>query len=208
MIINPKDQTFKENYKLLIGSIVPRPIAFVSTISPDGIPNIAPFSFFNGVCSNPPTIAFAPARRSFDLRPKDTLINIQKTKEFVVNIPGEPLVEKMVATAPEFDPEVNEFDVADLTQAPSEIIAPPRLKEAKISFECTLNQIVEIGDGTAGSGFLVLGTIVLFHIDDGLYENGKISLEKLQPVGRLGGNRYCRIKENETFEVIRKIKPD
>ncbi len=206
MIINPKNQTYQENYKLLIGSIVPRPIAFVSTISKNDVPNIAPFSFFNGVCSNPPTVAFAPVRRSTDAQPKDTLINIRDTKEFVINIPSEPLVEKMVETAPEFAPDINEFDVAGLTQIPSQLIAPPRLKEAKISFECTLNQIIEIGDGTAGSGFLVLGTIVLFHIDDDLYENGRISLEKLQPMGRLAGNYYSRV--NDIFEVVRKIKPE
>ncbi|NQV36903.1 MAG: flavin reductase family protein [Candidatus Marinimicrobia bacterium] len=206
MIINPKNQTYQENYKLLIGSIVPRPIAFVSTISKNDVPNIAPFSFFNGVCSNPPTIAFAPVRRSTDAQPKDTLINIRDTKEFVINIPSEPLVERMVETAPEFAPDINEFDVAGLTQVSSQLITPPRLKEAKISFECTLNQIIEIGDGTAGSGFLVLGTIVLFHIDDDLYENGRISLEKLQPMGRLAGNYYSRV--NDIFEVVRKIKPE
>ncbi len=206
MIIDPGEQTFRENYKLLIGSIVPRPIAFVSTVSSAGIPNLAPFSFFNGVCSNPPTIAFAPVRRALDAQPKDTLINIREQKEFVVNIPSESFVEKMVKTATDFNPDVDEFSISGLTQKPAKIVSAPLVKEARVSFECTLNQIIEIGDGSAGSGFLVLGTIVLFHVADDVYNDGRILLDKLQPVGRLAGNAYCRI--NDTFSIIRKINPE
>ncbi len=206
MIIDPKEHRFQDIYKLMIGSIVPRPIAFVSTISKDGIRNLAPFSFFNGVCSNPPTIMFAPARRSYIGETKDTLNNIRNTEEFVVNIVSEDFAEQMVACSTDFDPEVDEFDVSGLTPVPSKIVAPPRVEESRVNFECRLNQIVDIGDGSAGSGFVVIGTVVLFHVDDSIYENGRINLEKLKPIGRLAGSSYSRI--TDTFEIVRKIRPD
>jgi len=205
MIIDPNEIPFQDTHKLMIGSIVPRPIAFVSTRSKDGKNNVAPFSYFNGVCSKPPTIMFAPARRGWDGKEKDTLVNIRETKEFVVNIVSESFAEKMILCSTDFDSEVDEFDVSGLTPSPSEKVAPPRVKESKISFECKLNQIVEIGDGTAGSGFIVIGTIVLFYIDDEVHENGKINLEKLEPLGRLAGNWYSRTKN--PLKIIRKIKP-
>ena len=206
MIFDPNKIPFQETHKLMIGSIVPRPIAFVSTRSKDGKNNVAPFSYFNGVCSKPPTIMFAPARRGWDGEEKDTLINIRDTEEFVVNIVSEPFAEKMVMCSTDFDSDVDEFIESDLTPVPSQKIAPSRVGEAKVSFECKLNQIVEIGDGTAGSGFVVIGSIVLFHIDDNVYDNGRILLDKLQPLGRLAGNWYTRT--TDTLKIIRKIKPD
>ncbi|MDP6396783.1 MAG: flavin reductase family protein [Candidatus Marinimicrobia bacterium] len=206
MIIDPKEHRFQDIYKLMIGSIVPRPIAFVSTISKDGTRNLAPFSFFNGICSNPPTIMFAPARRSYSGETKDTLNNIRNTEEFVVNIVSEGFAEQMVACSTDFDPEVDEFDVSGLTPVPSKIVAPPRVEESRVNFECRLNQIVDIGDGSAGSGFVVIGTVVLFHVDDSIYENGRINLEKFKPIGRLAGSSYSRI--TDTFEIVRKIRPD
>jgi flavin reductase (DIM6/NTAB) family NADH-FMN oxidoreductase RutF len=206
MIIDPKEIPFQETHKLMIGSIVPRPIAFVSTRSKDGKNNVAPFSYFNGVCSKPPTIMFAPARRGWDGEEKDTLINIRDTEEFVVNIVSEPFAEKMVMCSTDFNSDVDEFDVSGLTAVDSQKVAPPRVGEAKISFECKLNQIVEIGDGTAGSGFVVIGTIILFHVDESVYDNGRINLERLQPLGRIAGNGYART--TDTFDIVRKIKPD
>ena len=206
MIFVPNEISFQETHKLMIGSIVPRPIAFVSTQSKDGKNNVAPFSYFNGVCSKPPTIMFAPARRGWDGQEKDTLINIRDTKEFVVNIVSEPFAEKMVLCSTDFDSDVDEFEMSGLTPITSQKVAPPRVGESKVSFECKLNQIVEIGDGTAGSGFVVIGTIVLFHIDEEVYEDGRINLEKLQALGRIAGNGYART--TDTFDIIRKIKPD
>ena len=205
MIFDPTEQRFQNTHKLMIGSIVPRPIAFVSTISKDRKHNVAPFSYFNGVCSNPPTIMFAPARRGWDGEEKDTLINIRDTEEFVVNIVSESFAERMVMCSTDFDSDVDEFDVSKLTPVPSQKVSPPRVGESKVSFECKLNQIIEIGDGTAGSGFVVIGSIVLFHIDDDVYDNGRILLDKLQPLGRLAGNWYTRT--TDTLEIIRKIKP-
>ena len=205
MILDPEKLSFPEVHKLMIGSIVPRPIAFVSTIAKEGGNNVAPFSYFNGVCSNPPTIMFAPARRGWDGKEKDTLINIKNTNEFVVNMVSENFADKMVLCSTDYDSDIDEFEIAGLTPEPSNKISPPRVKESKISFECELNQIVEIGDGSPGSGFIVIGTIVLFHIDDSIYNNGHIIIDKLNPLGRLAGNWYSRISDK--LEIIRRIKP-
>ena len=205
MIFDPTEKPIIEVHKLMIGSIVPRPIALVSTTSKDGNNNVAPFSYFNGVCSNPPTIMFAPARRGWDGQEKDTLINIRNNQEFVINIVSESFAEKMVKCSTDFDPNIDEFEISGLTPESSSKVSPPRVKESKISLECKLNQIVEIGDGTAGSGFVVLGTIVLFHIDDDIYENGHILLDKLEPLGRLAGNWYTRPTDN--LKITRLIKP-
>ena len=190
----------------MIGSIVPRPIAFVSTISKNKKNNIAPFSYFNGVCSNPPTIMFAPARRGWDGSEKDTLINIRDTKEFVVNIVSESITEQMFKCSTDFESHVDEFSISGLTPIESKKINSPSLLESKINLECKLNQIVEIGDGTAGGGFIVIGTVILFHIDDKVLVNHKIDLKKLNPVGRLAGNWYTRPTDN--FKIERKIKPN
>lgn len=206
MIYDPTEHPLLETHKLMIGSIVPRPIAFVSTLSKDGLENLAPFSYFNGICSNPPSIMFCPARRGYDGKTKDTLNNIRDTEEFAVNIVSEDFAEQMVSTSTDFEPEVNEFEVSGLTPVPCQKIAPPKVAEAKISFECKLNQIVPVGNEGPGGGFVVIGTIVLFHIDDDIYEDGYINLEKLRPIGRLAGNMYTRTTDK--LEIIRKIKPD
>jgi flavin reductase (DIM6/NTAB) family NADH-FMN oxidoreductase RutF len=206
MIYDPSEHPLLETHKLMIGSIVPRPIAFVSTLSKDGLENLAPFSYFNGICSNPPSIMFCPARRGYDGKTKDTLNNIRDTEEFAVNIVSEDFAEQMVSTSTDFEPEVNEFEVSGLTPVPCQKIAPPKVAEAKISFECKLNQIVPVGNEGPGGGFVVIGTIVLFHIDDDVYEDGYINLEKLRPIGRLAGNMYTRTTDK--LEIIRKIKPD
>jgi flavin reductase (DIM6/NTAB) family NADH-FMN oxidoreductase RutF len=149
---------------------------------------------------------FAPARRGWDGEEKDTLINIRETKEFSINIVSEDIGEQMVQCSTDFKQDIDEFSVSGLSPSPSKRIKPPLVAESKISFECRLNQIVEIGDGNAGSGFIVIGTIILFHIDDNIYKNGRISLDQLQPLGRVAGNGYIRL--TDTLEIIRKIKPD
>ncbi|MEE8334804.1 MAG: flavin reductase family protein [Candidatus Neomarinimicrobiota bacterium] len=206
MIFDPKEQSFKENHRLMIGSILPRPIALVSTKSKDGVNNLAPFSFFNGVCANPPTIMFAPARRAYDGKTKDTLNNIRETGEFVVNIVSETFAEKMVACSTDFDSSIDEFQISGLSPVSSLKIKSPRVKEALVNFECKLNQIIQVGGELPGSGFVILGTIVMFHVHESVYDQGHINLEILQPLGRLGGNDYSRIKD--TITINRKIKPD
>ena len=206
MIYDPAEHPFSETHKLMIGSIVPRPIALVSTTSNNGINNLAPFSYFNGVCSKPPTIMFAPARRGWDGKEKDTLINIRNTREFSINIVSEDIGEKMVKCSTDYEKEVDEYSKSGLSPLSSKKIKPPIVSESKISLECVLNQIVQIGKNDAGSGFIVIGTIVLFHIDDEVYDNGRIILEKLQPLGRVAGNGYVR--SNNSFDIVRTIKPD
>ncbi len=206
MIYDPTEHPLLETHKLMIGSIVPRPIAFVSTLSKDGLENLAPFSYFNGICSNPPSIMFCPARRGYDGKTKDTLNNIRDTEEFAVNIVSEDFAEQMVSTSTDFEPEVNEFEISGLTPEPCQKISPPKVAEAKISFECKLNKIIPVGNEGPGGGFVIIGTIVLFHIDDDVYEDGYINLGKLRPIGRLAGNMYTRTTDK--LEIIRKIKPD
>ena len=205
MIIDPANQSFSENHKLMIGSIVPRPIALVSTISKKSIKNVAPFSYFNGVCSNPPTIMFAPARRGHDGKTKDTLNNIRETNEFAVNIVSEEIVEPMVACSTDYSDEVDEFKISDFTPIQCDKILAPRVEESKVVFECKLNTIIEIGPSKPGGGFVVIGEIVLFHINDDVFKDGKIDLYSLNPVGRLSGNNYSRVFDS--FEVKRQIKP-
>ena len=199
MIIDPLEHDYNSIYKLMIGSIVPRPIAFVSTISKNGVPNLAPFSFFNGVCSNPPTILFSTVIKKDGMR-KDTLNNVEATKEFVVNIVSEDIAEKMNITSADFPPEVDEFVESGLTPIPSDLVKPARVKESRISMECKLTQIVRIGAGPGG-GCTVFGEILRFHISDELFENFRIDPDKLRAIARMGGPTYSRTRDR--FDMVR-----
>ena len=204
MIIDPNKITQPENYKLLIGSILPRPIAFVSTLSEQGQANLAPFSFFTAICSKPPTICFCPARRASDDGKKDTLRNIEKTGEFVVNIVTEDIAVPMNDCATDFPPQIDEFEVSGLTPVPSEIVKPYRVKESPIQFECKLNQIVYVGPEAAGGGALVIGEVVLFHVDDRLLDQRlRIDTGALKPIGRLAGMEYTKL--GERFTLVRNV---
>lgn len=200
MIIDPSETSVKDNYKLLIGSVVPRPIALVSTISKTGIPNLAPFSFFTVITANPPTICFAPALKGTAAVKKDTLANIEETGEFVVNVVCEDIAEQMNETATEIPSEEDEFEHAGLTPEPSIKIKAPRVKESPINMECTLHKILYIGDGSPGSGALVIGEIVQYHIADELYSDGKIDTGLLKPIGRLAGMEYSTLGKRFIIE--------
>jgi flavin reductase (DIM6/NTAB) family NADH-FMN oxidoreductase RutF len=202
MLLKAEELSIKDNYKLIIGSVLPRPIALVSTLSDDGVPNLAPFSFFTGLTSKPPTIGFAPALKGNQGDKKDTLTNVEASKEFVVNIVNEDISEQMVKTASEVAPDVNEFEVAGFTAVDSIMVKAPRVKESPINLECRLYQVVHIGDGTAGSGAFVIGEIVAYHIDDILYSDGKIDTALLKPVGRLAGQDYTTL--GRCFSMERK----
>lgn len=195
----------QDSYKLIIGSILPRPIAFVSTQSPEGVLNLAPFSFFNGVCSNPPTLLFSTMRRGSDGEKKDTLINIEAIGEFVVNVVNEDIVRPMNQTAAEYPFGVDEFQESGLTPVPSIIVKPPRVQESPVNMECRLNQIVQIGDGGVGSGSIVIGTVVYFHFREDVYENGRVNTERLKPVARLAGSNYCPVRD--VFDLPRPVLP-
>lgn len=201
MEADPAGLPWRSVYKLLTGAIVPRPIAWVSTVDPAGAANLAPFSFFNAVSSRPPIVAFTASVRSTGLGQKDTLRNIRATGEFVVNIVTEPLAEAMNLTSTEFPPEVDEFQAAGLTADPSTAVTPPRVAESPIHFECRLHQIIEVG-AEPGGGALILGRVVHIHVDPSvLLGEDKIDIGRLRPIGRLAGAGYCRT--GDTFEMIR-----
>ena len=200
MIINPSEHDYHNIYKLMIGTIVPRPIAFVSTVNAQGQSNLAPFSFFTAISGNPPVICFSTMIRSKDGKRKDTLNNIESTKEFVVNIVSEDFSEKMNICSGEYPPEVDEFNLSGLTSIPSDIVKPPRVKESRINMECKLIQIVHVSPKPLG-GSLVIGEILRFHIADELFDNYKIDPDKLHPIGRMGGPVYTRTTDR--FELIR-----
>jgi flavin reductase (DIM6/NTAB) family NADH-FMN oxidoreductase RutF len=191
---------FKDNYKYLIGSILPRPIAWVSTVNRDGSFNLAPFSFFTAVSAKPMIIAFCPLIRTSTGEKKDTLVNIERTREFVVNFVSRELADKCNLTSSELKYGEDEFKYASLTTLASEQIAAPRVKESKIHFECILRDIISYGD-QPGQGSLVTGEVVRVHIDDSLMVNGKISTDRLDPVGRGAGNDW--FGTNDKFELER-----
>jgi flavin reductase (DIM6/NTAB) family NADH-FMN oxidoreductase RutF len=200
MVVDPGATDTRDVYKLMIGAIVPRPIAFVSTLSADGVPNLAPFSFFTGVSANPPVIAFSPMIRSSDGRKKDTLNNIEATREFVVNVVSEEFAEKMNMCSEEFPPEVDEFKISGLTPVPSDLVKPARVRESHINMECRLVEVVHVSPKPLG-GSIVLGEVVRFHVDEALIENFRIDPDKLRAFGRMGGNSYARTTDR--FELIR-----
>ncbi len=191
MLIDPKAHPYKDIYKLLVGSVVPRPIALVSTVSPSGAPNLAPFSFFNAVCSRPPIVLFSTVVRS-DGKQKDTLRNIEATKEYVINIVSEDFTDRMNTCSEDFPPEVNEFEMSGLTPAPASLVGPALVRESRIQMECRLVQVVQFGDGGPGSGSSIFGEVVCFHVADELIDNFRIDPAALKPVGRMGGPHYCR----------------
>ena len=184
--IDPNGQTERENYKLLVGSVIPRPIAFVTSMSKGGIVNAAPFSYFNIVASDPPLLSVSVQSRAGVL--KDTARNAIETNEFVIHVVDETNVEEVNKTAASLSPEESEIDLTGLTLIDSEVVKVPAVKEAKVRFECRLEQAVELG-GTR----LLIGRVVRFHIDESIYENGRINPEALKPVSRLAGINYAKL---------------
>ena len=207
MIIDPSAHAYGDIYKLLIGSIVPRPIGFISTVNMEGVRNLAPFSFFNGVCSNPPIVLFSTVVRA-DGSHKDTLNNVETTKQFVVNIVSEDFAQQMNITSADFPPGVDEFIEAGLTPVASDLVKPPRVKESRIQMECRLVTVVRFGQGPGG-GCTIFGEVVRFHVSDELFDNFRIDPDKLRPIGRMGGPTYTRTTDR--FDLIRpkagEIKP-
>jgi flavin reductase (DIM6/NTAB) family NADH-FMN oxidoreductase RutF len=187
--------------RVLTGVVVPRPIAFVSSMSAAGLVNLAPYSFFNAVAYDPPTIVFSSSRHAGD-KQKDTLANIEETGEFVVNVVVDAIAEAMNRTAAEYPTGVSEFAIAGLTPLPSDLVKPPRVAESPVNMECRLNQVVPIGQGSHQHG-LVIGEMVLLHIRDDIIQGHRINHQKLQPTGRLAGNMYCHTAD--VFEMVRPV---
>lgn len=208
MHIDPTRLEVSERYKLLVGSVVPRPIGLVSTVSPDGRPNLAPFSFFTAVGSNPMTMLFCPANRP-DGGDKDTLRNALPeaeggTGEFVVNLAVEAYANLVAAAAEGLPYGESEFELTGLTTAPCGLVRPPRVAESPISFECRTKQVIRTNPGQPGGGNVVLGEVLLVHLADGLLdERLHVDPDLLAAVGRMGGLTYCRTRERFSLPVGR-----
>lgn len=194
MRFDPSQVSVRDMYQLLVGLVTPRPIAWVTSLSPNGITNLAPFSFFNAITANPPTLVFSCANRR-DGSKKDTIRNIEAVPQFVVNVCSYDQREAMNDTSAELDYEVNELETFGLTGVPSETIAPCRVAESKAQFECVVHQIVQVGQGSLAAN-LVIGRITMIHARDELFaSDGSVDAAKLDTIGRMGGSQYTRTTE-------------
>ncbi len=196
--LNPQNLSERELGRLLTAAIIPRAIGWISTVSADGIPNLAPFSFFTGVSYSPPTVLFCVGQRpTAAYRYKDTLQNARETGEFAVNFVTEELAEAMNASAVETPPEVDEFERASVTAAASHLIRAPHVAESPLHFECRVQEIVD-----AGAAHIIIGKVVHARINDDIYAGeGRINLERYRPIGRTSGAGY--IRQGERFELRR-----
>ena len=201
--LDPHTLGQRETYKLLIGCVVPRPIAWVSTVDLAGARNLAPFSFFNAIGSNPPAISISVSYVDGIDQRKDTLRNISDTGEFVVNIVDEDLAQAMNATSASYPPDVDEFEIAGVVAAPCASVRPARVAGAPVSLECKLFTLVLVGKGP-GSATLVIGVIQMIHVrSDIINERFHIDITKMRPIARLAGSGYAYV--HETFDMVRPI---
>lgn len=192
MEYHPGEQSTAENYLFMLNAIVPRPVAWISTVGRNGLFNLAPFSFYNGVCAEPPVLSVSIARRAGEK--KDTLRNIESSGEFVVSVVTETMAVAMNESSASFPPEVSEFERVGLTPVPATIVHAPLVQESPINMECRLFRLIEIGTPPQGAT-LVLGEIVHYHIHDGILTNGKIDFKKFIPIGRLGKEWNAGVKD-------------
>jgi flavin reductase (DIM6/NTAB) family NADH-FMN oxidoreductase RutF len=198
------DRERRANFHTMLSCVLPRPIAFVSTVSADGVANLAPYSFFNGVGSNPPAVMFSPCTRA-DGTQKDTILNLQDVPEFVVNVVPHSIAEAMNQASYQYGPEVNEFEAAGFTPLAGKLVRPPRAAESPVHLECKLVQIVSVGDGPLSAN-VCIGSIECFHVADGfLLDDGTVDVEKIDLIGRMGGDWYSRIRDR--FELSKPTGP-
>ncbi|KQB41889.1 Flavin reductase like domain protein [Flavobacterium daejeonense] len=198
---DPKELATHDFHQILLGTVIPRPIALASTVDVNGIVNLSPFSFFNCFSANPPILVFSPARRVRNNTTKHTLENILETKEVVINIVNYAMVEQTSLSSVEFDKGIDEFVKSGLTAVQSKLVTPPRVKESPVSFECKVKEVIPLGE-QGGAGHLVICEVVLVHVDDAIFDsNNTISPKKLDAVARLGGDWYCRVNEQSLFKV-------
>ena len=191
MLLDPEKENPTLIYSTMIRAITPRPIAWVSTVSPDGITNLAPFSYFNGICSKPAALMFSPINKP-DGTKKDTVRNVEANRQFVVNVVPFSLAEKMFASSTPFEYEISEFEQVGLTPQESQRVVPPGVAESPIRFECEVIQIVHVGEGPLAAN-VVIGKILLIDINDAVLDKQKkIDPTLLDTIGRLGGKGYCR----------------
>ena len=206
MTIDPKEISIPKFHSYLLGAVTPRPIALASTIDRDGNVNLSPFSFFNCFGTNPPVLIFAPSRRGRDNTTKHTHENVLEVPEVVIHIVSYPMVQQMSLASAEYPKGVNEFIKAGFTQIPASHVKPPRVGEAPVAFECKVIQIVPTGN-QGGAGILLICEILLMHINDEVLDKeGLIDPIKLDVVGRLGSEWYCRVQGDSIFRVPKPLK--
>ncbi len=203
--INPKETPTADLHQYLLGSVAPRPICFASTISEDGIPNLAPYSFFNAFSSNPPIVVFSSNRRVKNNTTKDTLHNVESQREVVINVVSHSIVHQMAATSIEYPTAISEFAKAGLTPIPSKIVKPFRVKESPVQMECKVRDIISLGQ-QGGAGNLIICEVVYMHIDENvLDENKKIDPQKIDLMGRMGRSFYCRAKGENILKIYQPV---
>lgn len=201
LTVDPKEVSVPKMHGYLLGAVVPRPIAFASTVDKEGNINLSPFSFFNIFSANPPILVFSPSRRGRDNTTKHTYENILEVPEVVINIVNYSIVQQASLSSTEYDKGVNEFIKSGLTPVASERIKPPRVGESPVSFECKVNEVISLGSN-GGAGNLVICEVLLAHIkEEVLDEEGRIDPVKLDAVARMGGNYYCRAQGDAIFTV-------
>ena len=205
LTVNPKEIPIPKLHQYLLGSIGPRPIAFVSTINEKGERNLSPFSFFNVFSANPPIAIFSPARSGRTNTTKDTYNNVKEIAECVINVVNYDIVTQMSLTSSPYASDVDEFTKGGFTPIASETVAPFRVKESPVQLECKVNEVVELGT-EGGAGNLVICEITRIHIDESILdEKGTIDQHKIDLVSRMGGNWYCRADKNSMFEISKPL---
>ena len=201
LTINPKEISVPKMHGYLLSAVIPRPIAFASTIDIEGNVNLSPFSFFNCFSANPPILVFSPSRKGRDSTSKHTYENVKEVPEVVIHIVNYNMAEQMSLSSCEYPKGINEFEKAGLTQVPSQMVKPPRVGEAPVAMECKVNQIIELGTGGA-AGNLVICEVLLMHIKEEVLDgNGRIDPVKLDAVARMGGDYYLRVQENNIITI-------
>ena len=200
----PKDLQVKQLHQYLLGGIGPRPIALVSTLSKDGIPNLTPFSFFNVFGANPPVVAFSPSRRGRNASLKDTYYNLIDTKECVIQSVTYSMVEQVSLASTEYPPEINEFEKSGLTPIDSDIVKPKRVKESPFQMECKLREMRSFGEG-GSSANIAICEVVKLHIAEDIILNNVIQPDLIDLVGRMSGNYYSRASGDSVFEVEKPV---
>lgn len=205
LTINTADLSPAQLQNYMQYAIAPRPICFATTIDQEGNINLSPFSFFNMFSTNPPLCVFSPARRVRDNTTKHTLENILEVKECVINIVNYPMVQQVSLASTEYPKGTNEFEKSGLTMLPSLLVKPPRVAEAPVQMECTVREVIHLGDNP-GAGNLILAEVKVIHIkEEILDEDGKIDQAKIDLVARLGGDWYCRVTPESLFKVAKPL---
>ena len=207
LTVNPKELSIPQLHQYLLGSVGPRPICFASTVDANGIPNLAPFSFFNVFSANPPVVVFAPNNSGRDGSPKHTYLNVKEVPEVVVNVVNYSMVQQMNVAAAPWDRGVSEFEKAGFTPLASDLIKPFRVAESPVQMECKVLEIKELGTG-GGAGNLVIAEVLRIHIQSEVIgEDGKIDPARIDLVGRMGSAWYCRTTEESLFQLPQPMQP-